>query len=271
MKTRIFQTRFWNDDVVASVSKDANHLWIFLLTNEFLGMTNYVRIPDLFIQNYTKLTSDQLLKSKKELEATGKVFFFESWIYIKNLEKQNNYRNSPRNEVAYQKELDNIPNSIKSYFIDVLNNLGSTNDSSIDSTMHSTHKSEIRNKKPEIRNNGDQNLKNIFIEKYNKIRKFYMPRSQGITIDSKTEKQLQVLFKKGIKLEDLTIAMINMFEDQHHKESNFKWATPELVTREEKFNQFFARGISSNAKYQEESREENSVDIEAFEQSLMTN
>ena len=73
MKTRIIQTRFWEDDMVESVQKDARLLWIFLLTNKELGMSNYVKIADVFIEHFTGLTKGELQKAKNDLENTKKV------------------------------------------------------------------------------------------------------------------------------------------------------------------------------------------------------
>ena len=93
MKGRVLKTWFWDDDTVQSVSKDARFLWVFILTNKELGMTNYVRIPDTILKFYLSLTEHELKKAKEEIQATGKVFFYNNWIFIPKLEKQNNYRN----------------------------------------------------------------------------------------------------------------------------------------------------------------------------------
>lgn len=148
MKTRIIQTRFWDDDIVMSMSRNAKYLWLFLLTNKEVGMSNYVHIPDSFIEIYTKLTPKELADAKSELEATKKLRFYQNWIFIANLERENNYKNSPKNEPAYDRELSQVPTHIKDYF----SNSDSTIDTSIDSSIDTTHKSEIRNHKSEIIN-----------------------------------------------------------------------------------------------------------------------
>ena len=131
MKTRIIQTRFWEDDTVLSVSKDARMLWIYLLTNDRLGMTNYAKIPDLFIQHYLGFTSNELAKAKVELIKTGKILFRGDWIFIKNLERENKYKNSPKLEKPYKEEISHIP-------LDVVNAFSQMIDTSIDSTIDRT-------------------------------------------------------------------------------------------------------------------------------------
>lgn len=148
MKTRIIQTRFWDDDVVERVSPEAKLVWVFLLTNKHLGMTNYVKIPDSIILEATGLTIQKLEKVKMELEGTRKIFFHGKWIFIPNLERENKYKNSPSNTTPYEKELRNVDNSVKAYFDRVYSSVDSTVDSSADSTQNS----KIRNQKSKIKN-----------------------------------------------------------------------------------------------------------------------
>lgn len=149
MKRRLITTWFWEDDEVQSVSKNSRLLWIYLLTNKELGMTNYVKIPDVFLCHFTQLTPTELTKAKQEIEKTGRIFFYKDWIYIINLEKHNNYRNSPKNEDTYNRELGIVPEEVKSYFTVKQRDLHTSIDSSIDTSRHTDEKSEIRNKKLE--------------------------------------------------------------------------------------------------------------------------
>jgi len=148
MKTRIIQTRFWEDDIVQAVSSNARLLWICLLTNKELGMTNFIHIPDVFLSYYTGLSPQVLQNTKEELQKTGKIFFYGSWIYIPKLEDLNAYKNAPRNIDTYNRELSQVPNDITMKFKE----LYTTIDTSMDSTMHSTHKSKILNKKSKNKN-----------------------------------------------------------------------------------------------------------------------
>jgi len=148
MKTRIIQTRFWEDDIVQSVSKDANHLWIFLLSNKDIGMSNYYKMPDTLICYYTKLTDKDLQKAKLELEKTQKIFFYENWIFIPNLERENSYKNSPKNLKPYESELSHVPEKVKTHFLSVQ----ATFDSSIDSSIDGVSIPHV-NQKPKIINN----------------------------------------------------------------------------------------------------------------------
>jgi hypothetical protein len=144
MKTRIIQTRFWDDNFIYESDVYTQHLYIYLLTSQYINISGIFQLPEGKIKSEAKLTDKQFEDAKQKLIENKKVFFKEGWVYVKNAEKNNNYRKSPSNETAYQKEMSLVPSGIIDFF--------KLLDSSVDSTVYSTYKSEIRNKKSEIRN-----------------------------------------------------------------------------------------------------------------------
>ena len=84
-----------------------------------------------------------------------------------------------------------------------------------------------------------QNEYQEFLNLFNAIRKKFMPKSRGFTkLGNKAKLQLKSLISDGYIHQDFEEAISNMFMDSHHRKSNWKWATPELVTRSEKFTRF---------------------------------
>jgi len=140
MKTRIIKTRYWVDSTVHSLSKNSRYLFLYLLTSPHINLCGIFELPDEYICIDTGLNAKEVQKAKEELIACGKAIFRLSWVYIKNADKHNGYRNSPSNEIAYTRELKSIPAEIKLYF-----------DSSVDSTVAPVPTVTI-NKKQEIRN-----------------------------------------------------------------------------------------------------------------------
>lgn len=110
MKTRIYHTKTWRDAWFSNLSKDAKHLWNYLLLNEKINISGIYELSDREIIFDTSLDTSLLESLKKELEP--KATFFEGWVRILNVEKYNKYRNSPSNETAYQKELSYIPDAV---------------------------------------------------------------------------------------------------------------------------------------------------------------
>jgi len=145
MKTRIIKTRYWVDSTVHSLSKNSRYLFLYLLTSPHINLCGIFELPDEYICIDTGLNAKEVQKAKEELIACGKAIFRLSWVYIKNADKHNGYRNSPSNEIAYTRELKSIPAEIKLYF-----------DSTVDSTVHSTYKQEVINKNTKVINKKEE-------------------------------------------------------------------------------------------------------------------
>jgi hypothetical protein len=145
MKTRIIQTRFWEDELNDNIGLEAQHLYIYLLTCQQVNICGYFQLRDGTIKFQAKLTDKQLEVAKIDLEKNKKVFFKDGWIWVCNARKNNHYENSELNKVACEKELSVIPDSIKDYF-----------NTTIDSSIYTNHKQEIINNKSEIRNKKEE-------------------------------------------------------------------------------------------------------------------
>lgn len=143
MQTRIIHTKLWKDGWYVNLSQEAKFLWLYLLTNDKINICGIYEITDREIIFDTSMNTDTLKKIKKELEP--KAIFYKDYVKISNVEKYNNYRKSPKNEVAYNRELSCIPDDVlRVYGIDT------SMDTSIDTPRN--QKSEIRNQEQEILN-----------------------------------------------------------------------------------------------------------------------
>ncbi|HZE87068.1 MAG TPA: hypothetical protein VE090_02560 [Methylomirabilota bacterium] len=152
MKTRIIKTEFWEDMAGKDVPKDARLLFVYLITNPRINMCGIFELSDKYILLETGLTPKELEKAKGYLQEIKKILFIKGWVKITNAEKHNNYKGSPKNEVAYERELALIPSHIKEDF-------NSSIDSSITTTIDTNHKSEIIDQKPEIKKDEDEKEK----------------------------------------------------------------------------------------------------------------
>lgn len=165
MKTRIVQTRFWDDLFVSEADLYTQHLYIYLLTCQYINISGIFQLTESKIKFEAKLTDKQFEDAKNNLQKAGKVFFQEGWVYVVNARKNNNYENSPKNTVALERELGFVPKAILSFF-----------DSSIGTSMDSTHKSKTINQKPKtkegesVRGGELETEAEEFIQQFNSIR-----------------------------------------------------------------------------------------------------
>ena len=147
MRTRIMHTRYWQDSFVLELSRESKLLFIYLLTNQYINICGIYELPDKVISMETGLTETQLKQGKEDL--VNKVVFSSGWVRVLNVEKYNSYRNSPKNEVAFTREMGCVPPSI----------LDTSIDTSIDTPINP--KSEIINHKSETIKKDFKNLASL--------------------------------------------------------------------------------------------------------------
>jgi hypothetical protein len=140
MKTRIVYTKIWKDDWFLGLSDDAQRLFIFLLTNEDIGLSGVFEISDREITYRTRLDGKQLEKAKSDL--VPKVLFHNGYCAIVNNNKYYAYKGE-KNEKACASELSRIPTDTLSILYPY----------PIDTPIN--HKSEIINHKSETKRLGN--------------------------------------------------------------------------------------------------------------------
>lgn len=126
MKTRIIHTRIWKDNYFHSLDRDERLVFLFLITNEGVNMSGIYELVDEEVCLWTGVTKEKLQDIKKTLMLGKKFFFKNGWVKIINHEKYNKYGIGQKQQVAKERELENIPDFIKEI------------DTSIDTSMHTT-------------------------------------------------------------------------------------------------------------------------------------
>jgi hypothetical protein len=142
MKTRIVHTRYWQDSFILSLDKDTRLFFLYLLSNQYINICGIYELPDQIVIMETGLTHEQLQTCKQTLEKSQKAIFYKGWVQVVNVERYNFYRNSPKNEIAYNKEIMLIPKEFPLIKGDIADTSIYT---SIDTPIN--HKSKIINHK----------------------------------------------------------------------------------------------------------------------------
>lgn len=159
MQTRIIHTKIYDDEWFASLKIEQKLLFIYLFTNQRIGLSGIYYLPDRIIKFETGLSDEQLNTAKKVFENSKKVFFYQGWVYVINASDYGGYKGG-KNEIALNKELEKIPDEVKKYFN---NRVSIGYQYPIDTSIN--HKSEIINQKS--KNIGDESYR----EKGKKIEK----------------------------------------------------------------------------------------------------
>ncbi len=82
MKTRILYTKIWVDTYYMSLTQAEQHVFLYLLTNEYVTILHVYECPDQIIMFQSKTTKEELQRIKQKFEADGKIFFYNGYVYL---------------------------------------------------------------------------------------------------------------------------------------------------------------------------------------------
>ena len=170
MKTRVIQTKFWDDPFIVKAPTDARLLFMYLLTCSQIGLTGIFEVSVEEVELKSGLKGKKLNEAFSYLESNGKVHLYGTWIKVVNAAKYNNYSNGEKNEIATAKERENIPLKVFTYFESKKESLDTPLEG-VFGTPNSAYKSETRKqeleKGVEVLGEGDfskiENIQNIHV------------------------------------------------------------------------------------------------------------
>lgn len=144
MKTRIIYTKFYQDSYILSLAPTERFLFLYLISNSHIGLSEYYEASKIIISFETGLNNSQIESTMDKFQKDKKFSFCGDWIKIINYQKYNNYVGS-KNEIARENEVSLINVDIKEKLDRVSIGYPYPMDTSIN------HKSEIINKKSETK------------------------------------------------------------------------------------------------------------------------
>jgi len=149
MKTRVVQTRIWEDSWFVSLSANAQRMFLFFITNPKLELTGTFELLDRSVMAILDIKKEEFDRVIKELE--GKVVYQNNYIFIVNVFKYQFYaKDESKNEnqrKGFIMELLRLPESIQLLVCNYL----PTGCQLVVNSLPTRLKEEIRNKKSENR------------------------------------------------------------------------------------------------------------------------
>lgn len=119
MKTRIVKPKLWTDPSFVEFKPTTKLLFMYLVTNDQLGLSPYLQITDRQMMFDTGLNSAQLEESKKEIQGSGLILFAENWTFHNHDLAYVDYEGRDRVVESKQLEIGAVPQHVK----EVLNGL----------------------------------------------------------------------------------------------------------------------------------------------------
>ena len=108
-KNRYINTKFWSDNWIVELDPLERYLFLYLLTNEHTNLCGIYELSLKVLARETGLEMELIEKLFKRF--TGKVYYFDGWVYLKNFTKHQVDNASIR--LGIEKSLAIIPNEIK--------------------------------------------------------------------------------------------------------------------------------------------------------------
>lgn len=174
-KQRSVSTKFWHDPWIQDLSIDQKLLYLYLITNEHLDLCGIYEISIRTISFECGLDNKSVSKALEAFQKSGKIFYHEGWISIKNFQK--NQKVNPNIKLGIERSLSLIPAKTLKAFESLSNhstlNLTLPNSTLLNSTSPSGAK-KVEQKTPA------KIAENFFIKKdlQEKASKYYSENSE---------------------------------------------------------------------------------------------
>ncbi len=117
-KTRMINTRFWDDNYASNLDPIEKLMFLYFLTNTSTNISGIYEIPLKKIANETGIDKEMVIKIIDRFTKDNKIYYVNGWIGIKNFIKNQNQR-SPKVKKGIEIEYMNIPKDILDKLIEL--------------------------------------------------------------------------------------------------------------------------------------------------------
>ncbi len=217
---RKIHTSFWSDSFVSDLEKEKKLFYLYLLTNERTRQCGVYEITKRQIAYDLGYTIDTVSKQLEFFISKGKIRFNEATneLAIGNWLKYNG-STSPKVQSCINKEFKLVKDTVLIEYVKSMD----------------THPQEEQEEEQEETVLPDRKKYLKFIEWFNGV--------MGKTYrgDKNSEGQFSARLKENYTSDNFKTALLAMREDSFHKENNYKYITPEFLTRQaqlEKWSNF---------------------------------
>lgn len=119
MKARIFYTKFWSDPYIHSLNHKERNAFIYLFTNELIGLSGVYELPDYRAVADLSVTEREWEEIKVKFMRDRKFAFYKGFVKARNYDRYQQFTGE-KNEPAKEKEISLIEKSILKALDDTL-------------------------------------------------------------------------------------------------------------------------------------------------------
>lgn len=209
----MINTDFWVDQYIHSLKSEMRYFYLYLLTNPHTNITGIYQVPVDYMAVETGLTSEKIINSLKELEAAGKLIYYDGWIILFNKLKWQ----GEKIKSAIKSDIEKLPINIR----EKLNQIGYVYhiDRVYDFTLNTIELNTIE------LSNINKDIKDIDYNIYISIWEKYGYKPKKLTLNSDRKKHLQArLQNKDFDFEKI-LDTAKKSNDFIQKYITFDWLT----------------------------------------------
>jgi len=119
-KTRMVNTRFWNDSWVRKLNSLDRYLFLYLLTNEHTNICGIYELP-IGTMAYESGIDERDLERTMLKRLKPKVYYIDEWVFLVNFKKHQQYNESVK--IGMEKAQKDVPEKIMAKIKDILQNM----------------------------------------------------------------------------------------------------------------------------------------------------
>lgn len=217
MKQRMINTRFWSDGFIVELNPLDRYLFLYLLTNEHTNICGIYELPWCVMARETGLDNEMLQKMFKRFK--NKIYYVDSWIYVKNFAKHQKYNDSVKIGIEKAKKL--IPNDILAKISEI--DQSGTSRVPVGGVLELESKSELE-LKPKL-----------------EIQSIYKKYQEKINQKSKLTEQAKIKIKTRLKvysIEELKKAMVKFSQEDWWMKNNSHRGVAWFFHSDDRIDQF---------------------------------
>lgn len=115
----MIKTNIWSDAWFVALNERAQRLFLYLITNEHTRISGFYQLPMFKIVAQMGWDEKETLKQFKLLEP--KAIYFEGWVVLPNYQRHQNVANNPKVQLAIDRELGEVPQSVLNRKSEIIN------------------------------------------------------------------------------------------------------------------------------------------------------
>lgn len=210
MKTRIVKTNMWRDSLVYPMNIDTKLIYLYLLTNERAGLTDFqvIILPEISL--YTGIDESLVELCIKQLQERGLLKYYRGWVKMMNGSYVSSNYKGGNVDNAKLEELNSVPSDIRDFLCNDFNEFEDIEvPPQVPAQVPLNNKSKIINNKSKTKNQNSEFSVSQIEEAKTIVQYWNLKQNQNLK-DNHYLKIIKNYIASGYSLEEVKEAIDNL-------------------------------------------------------------